>query len=196
MTTSSRAAMIFAVVLTFVLRASHGRAAVSTPADFIRTSCKETLYPELCEKSLSVYAPTVRSPRLLARAAISLTAKRATAASNFVRSMSAQRGKRLSVATDRGSVHDCLETLAESIDGLQRSAREVDLMGRYGSQSFRWHLGNAQTWVSAALTDVNTCLDGLAQDRSAALIRPLFAQQVVRVSRLTSNALALLNRLQ
>ncbi|KAG0473207.1 hypothetical protein HPP92_015064 [Vanilla planifolia] len=173
--------------------------AVASTAEFVRSSCQTTNYPDLCEKYLSAYAPKVRrSPRQLARAALTVTADRTAAASKFVERFSTPRGRPSPSARGArggGAVRDCLETLADSVDRLRRSVREMERMGRYGSQSFRWHLGNVQTWVSAALTDENTCLDSLAQDRSAAAVRPMIRSQVVHVSHLTSNALALINRL-
>ncbi|ONK71647.1 uncharacterized protein A4U43_C04F10880 [Asparagus officinalis] len=55
---------------------------------------------------------------------------------------------------------------------------------------------NAQTWVSAALTDESTCLDSLAQDSSSAHVRGRIRERILKVAQVTSNALALLNRLQ
>lgn len=60
-------------------------------------------------------------------------------------------------------------------------------------QDFVWHMSNVQTWVSPALTDENTCLDGfggrLMDDRVKAAIR----RRIPHVAQITSNALALVN---
>ncbi|KAK8944620.1 hypothetical protein KSP39_PZI007689 [Platanthera zijinensis] len=162
----------------------------AVPFQFIRSSCKVTQYPNLCEKSLYDFKPALqrRSPRQLAHAALTVTAQRAVRVSNFVHQVSAARGSHYG-----GGVRDCVETLGESVDRLRLSVKEMERMGRYRSRSFRWHLSNVQTWVSAAITDQTTCIDSLAEDKSAA--GPQIRSQIVYVNHLASNALALINRL-
>jgi pectinesterase inhibitor-like protein len=55
-------------------------------------------------------------------------------------------------------------------------------------------LSNVQTWVSAALTDANTCLDSISHD-AGPTVRAAVRKRVVYVAQVTSNALALVNRL-
>lgn len=185
------------VLLIFVLLPCFFGLTFSAPAEFIHSSCKVTQYPTLCEKYLSVYPPAVqRSPRQLAKAALLVTANRASAASASIKSISAG-GKYPTEHRSQGggAVRDCVETLNDSVQRLRQSVKEMDRMGGSGSGSFKWHLSNAQTWVSAALTDENTCIDSLSQDKSTAGVRAKIQQQIVGVQQLTSNALALVNRL-
>ncbi|KAK8945733.1 hypothetical protein KSP40_PGU019027 [Platanthera guangdongensis] len=169
----------------------------AVPFQFIRSSCKVTQYPNLCEKSLCDFKPALqrRSPRQLAHAALTVTSQRAVRVSNFVRRVSADAGKSSPARGSHygGGVRDCVETLGESVDRLRLSVKEMERMGRYRSRSFRWHLSNVQTWVSAAITDQTTCIDSLAEDKSAA--GPQIRSQIVYVNHLASNALALINRL-
>lgn len=163
-------------------------------SDFIRLSCRATRYPVVCVRSLAVYAPAVRhSPRQLARAALSVSVARARNASSFISRLSAHAK---SPRAQRGAIRDCLEIVSDSVDRLGQSVKELNRMGRYGSARFRWHLSNVQTWVSAALTDESTCLDSLAQDRKSANVRAQIKEKIVQVAHVTSNALALVNRLQ
>jgi hypothetical protein len=53
-------------------------------------------------------------------------------------------------------------------------------------ETFRWQMSNALTWVSAALTDGDTCLDGN--------VRPDVKKRVTDLARVTSNALYMINR--
>uniref|UniRef100_A0A0A9EBQ9 Pectinesterase inhibitor domain-containing protein n=1 Tax=Arundo donax TaxID=35708 RepID=A0A0A9EBQ9_ARUDO len=93
-----------------------------------------------------------------------------------------------------GPVRDCLENMADSVGHLRDAAAEMGGgMGRAGSPGFKWHLSNVQTWCSAALTDENTCLDGLSLGVDAAT-RAAIRGKVVEVAQVTSNALALANR--
>ena len=192
------------VTFLFICIAAGGKLTAATPtpkshprhsADFIHISCRSTRYPALCEKSLAVYAPAVRhSPRQLAHAALSVSVARVRDASSFVYRLSAR--SKSPRAQGGGAVRDCLETLADSVDRLRQSAKEMERMGRYGSARFNWHLSNVQTWVSAALTDESTCLDSLSEDAKSASVRGPIRERIVSVAQITSNALALVNRLQ
>ena len=170
-------------------------------SDFIRKSCRDTQYPSVCVQSLASYggSPPPRSPRELARAALSVSADRARAASAYVGRLcggggaAARKGARKGTA---GAVRDCLENLADSVGHLRDAAQEMGGagMGRAGSAAFKWHLSNVQTWCSAALTDENTCLDGLAGRGVDAGTRAAIRGRVVEVAQVTSNALALVNK--
>ncbi|KAF8772098.1 hypothetical protein HU200_006091 [Digitaria exilis] len=179
-------------------------AASSSPAasDFIRKSCRDTQYPSVCVQSLASYggSPPPRSPRELARAALSVSADRAHAASAYVGRLcggkaAAKGGK---AASAKGPVRDCLENLADSVGHLRDAAKEMGgagMGGRAGSPAFKWHLSNVQTWCSAALTDENTCLDGLSGHGGVdAATRAAIRSKVVEVAQVTSNALALVNK--
>ncbi|KAM0945550.1 putative pectinesterase [Dioscorea sansibarensis] len=172
----------------------------STSTDFIRTSCNATLYPSLCVHSLSSYAATVsHNPRQLAQAAISVSADRASAASAFISRLSANSSKTLS-SRSAGAVKDCVEMMKDSVDKLRSSVKEMKtILGRVGKREFAWRVSNVQTWVSAALTDQSTCMDGLKsmnnKNNGAVLIRVGINKKVVEVMHTTSNALALVNNM-
>ncbi|CAF1840470.1 BnaC04g20020D [Brassica napus] len=55
-------------------------------------------------------------------------------------------------------------------------------------------MSDVKTWVSAALTNDDTCMDGFGQSAGAkAAVKDLVRGHVIKVSRMTSNALALIN---
>ncbi|KAL6603500.1 hypothetical protein ACP70R_043861 [Stipagrostis hirtigluma subsp. patula] len=189
------------LLLAGVLLALAAAAAAASPAyrnaapatDFIRKSCRATQYPAVCEQSLSSYGGSARSPRELARAALSVSADRARAAAAYVGRLCGGAGAGGGHAR-AGPVRDCLENLADGVGHLRDAAEELGGgMGRAGSPAFKWHLSNVQTWCSAALTDENTCLDGLSRGVDAAT-RAAIRGKVVDVAQVTSNALALVNR--
>ncbi|KAH7692640.1 Pectinesterase protein [Dioscorea alata] len=198
--------LIFIFISTFIFSGElitiSGKPTTTTTntTDFIRTSCNATLYPSLCINSLSSYASTVRhDPRQLAHAAISVSADRASAASAFVSRLSANSSKSLS-SRDAGAVKDCVETMKDSVDKLRNSVKEIEkILGRVGKREFAWCVSNVQTWVSAALTDENTCMDGLKsmnnKNNGAVLVRVGINKKVVEVVHTTSNALALVNHM-
>ncbi|XP_058085859.1 21 kDa protein-like [Magnolia sinica] len=160
--------------------------------DFIKASCSATRYPALCVQSLSVYARAIRkSSKQLAQAALSVSLGRARSASAYVSKMSGAKGMR---PRDHAAMKDCVENMGDSIDRLARSIRELGRTGRARSGSFLWHVSNVQTWVSAALTDENTCMDGFAGPAMSRNVRAAVRRRVVNVAQVTSNALALVNR--
>lgn len=193
---SAAAPLLAAVVLALAAAAAAATAspAKSSPAatDFIRKSCRATQYPSVCMQSLSSYGAggsPPSSPRDLARAALAVSADRARSASAYVGRQCGGPGR-----GGAGPVRDCLENMADSVGHLRDAAQELGgNMGRAGSPGFKWHLSNVQTWCSAALTDENTCLDGLSRGVDAGT-RAAIRGKVVEVAQVTSNALALVNR--
>ncbi|KAL6653217.1 hypothetical protein ACP70R_012142 [Stipagrostis hirtigluma subsp. patula] len=176
-------------------------AAAVTPAaaaQFVRRSCRATQYPRVCESTLLPCAPAVgRSPRRLARAALVVGADRARNCSAYLRGAGGAASSYGGAGSPRGGVaiEDCLELVGDAEDLLRQSAAEMERMGRAGSPRFQWHLGNVQTWASAALTDTSTCLDSLASRAGRGVDKDAVKRRVQAVAQATSNALALVNKL-
>ncbi|KAL4197477.1 hypothetical protein AMTRI_Chr04g188400 [Amborella trichopoda] len=180
------AALFFSLVLTVVLPTITA-VTNDSRSDFIRTSCDTTLYPSLCYDSLSVYSDSIKqSPSQLARAAVSVSLKSTQKASALV--------ARLGHSTrEHGSVRDCAENLADALDQVKRSARELSRLSRAG---FRLQMGNVQTWLSAAITNDDTCMDGFdgSGESDGGGVTAL-SGRVSGAKQVTSNALALVNNL-
>ena len=165
----------------------------TTPADFIKSSCRATHYPALCVQCLMGYASVIRqSERRLAMTALSVSISRTRSCASFVKNMAkTTRGIK---PREHGAVQDCIENMGDSVDRLSQSVREVGRMGEAAGEDFEWHMSNVQTWVSAALTDDNTCLDGFAGGAMNGNVKAAIRGRVVHVAQVTSNALALVNR--
>lgn len=156
-------------------------------SDFIKASCSATRYPALCVQSLSVYASAIQqSPKQMAQTALTVSLARARSTSAFVSKLSRAKGMS---SRDRAAIKDCVDNIGDSVDELVRSVQELGQTGRSGS--FTWHVSNVQTWVSAALTDENTCVDGFV---TKGKVREAVRGRIVNVAQVTSNALALVNR--
>lgn len=91
---------------------------------------------------------------------------------------------------ERSALNDCVEQLSDSVDQLVQTMSELRHL-RPGT--FRWQMSNAETWVSAALTNEDTCLDGF-QDVDGS-VKKAVRRKIDNVARVTSNALCLINRL-
>ncbi|XP_031107487.1 21 kDa protein-like [Ipomoea triloba] len=183
-----------AVVVLSILYIS-GRAestAATVATSFIKTSCKATTYPDLCVTSLAAYGPTIKkSPQQLVQTALSVSLDRAQSTKGFVDKLCKFKGLK---RREYGALKDCLDEMSDSVDRLSKSVRELKNMGRARSQDFQWHISNAQTWISAALTDENTCTDGFAGRALNGKIKASIRARVTNVAQVTSNALALINQ--
>ncbi|KAK3429050.1 hypothetical protein EUGRSUZ_E00464 [Eucalyptus grandis] len=187
---------LFHVLLFFaaLLEPSNSQPATASNTAFIKSSCRSTRYPALCVQCLSGYAASVQQdPRQLARAALQVSLARARAAASHVGRLSRLRG-----ITPRESqaVQDCVQNVGNSVSRLSQAIDELGQMGGQGAagEAFDWHMSNVQTWVSGALTDENTCLDGFARSDMDGSVKNSVRGQVGELAQVVSNALALVDR--
>ncbi|OMO98097.1 Pectinesterase inhibitor [Corchorus olitorius] len=158
--------------------------------DFVKTSCQVTMYPDICYKTLSTYASTIQtSPRELANAALSVSLKAAQSTSNLVMKLSKEHGLKPGEAV---AIADCVDTMGDCVEELQQSMSAMkDLQG----PEFQMKMSNMQTWVSAALTNEDTCMDGIEEKARNGKFKDTIRSNIARVAQLTSNALAFINKL-
>lgn len=166
-------------------------ASASASADFIRTNCDTTLYPELCYHSLAGYANAVQSdPARLARVAVGVSLSRAKRGSLYVANLTHQAD----YSADHraaSALHDCFSMLGDAVDQIRGSLKQM--RGLTGTaEELRFQLSNVQTWMSAALTNEDTCVDGL-DDVEEGPIKADVSDRILKVKEVTSNALSLVN---
>ncbi|KAJ9147764.1 hypothetical protein P3X46_029887 [Hevea brasiliensis] len=160
----------------------------NTNTQYIRTSCSNTTYPRLCYHSLSIYAREIKTnPKLLVNTALSITLKATKSTSRLMKRMSRIHGLK---PREAAAVVDCVEVVGDSVYELQRSIAE---MAHVRGSNFYQVMADVQTWVSAVLTDDDTCMDGFAGDPMNGNVKTLARRHIVKISHLTSNALALIN---
>ncbi|KAF4362994.1 hypothetical protein CsatB_009156 [Cannabis sativa] len=166
--------------------------ATTTTPNFVKWSCSSTTYPRLCIRTLSTYSSNIQnSPHQLALTALNVSLSNAKLAKGFVLKLGKFKGLK---TKEYKAIADCIDEMGESVDRLGESFKELKNMGKYKGQDFMWHMSNVQTWVSASLTDDNTCIDGFAGKSMNGKIKSSVRAQIVNVAQLTSNALALCNR--
>lgn len=160
--------------------------------DFIRTSCGTTLYPDLCYTSLSRYANAIQqNPAQLAKVAIAVSLAKAKHLASFVSNVS----RHADYGTDprtASALHDCFSNFGDAVDEIRGSLKQMHQVGAAGADSFRFQMGNVQTWMSAALTDEDTCTDGFEDVRDGE-VKTEVCHRVAKAKKFTSNALALVN---
>ncbi|XP_022146187.1 pectinesterase inhibitor 6-like [Momordica charantia] len=160
----------------------------SAKENYVREACSVTRHPDLCIQSLSPFSSTAkRSPTKWARAGVAVTITEAKSVARFLGRL--KRSGRMR-GRDRVAVSDCVEVFEAAIDELHRS---LGVLRRLSRRDFEAQIGDLTTWVSAALTDEDTCIDGFEGERGKQV--NLIRNRVVKAGYITSNALALVNKL-
>ncbi|XP_062010748.1 pectinesterase inhibitor 3 [Rosa rugosa] len=160
----------------------------TTSSHLVRTSCQHASYPNLCLHTLS--ASPAQTPRDLAQAAVGVSLSRARKVSAFLSQLSHSSSSSSTPKRQRVAVGDCVEQVSDSVDELSRTLEELHHLHE---ETFRWQMSNAQTWVSAALTNDDTCLDGFQEVDGK--VKADVKKKITNAARVTSNALYMINRL-
>ncbi|XP_076933351.1 pectinesterase inhibitor 3-like [Bidens hawaiensis] len=178
------ATFIFLIILTL---ASFTTTIVTAtpPTDLVQSSCLHATFPKVCIHTFSLYKGPATTPRELAQAAIKVSITRATKASEYLSGLQKEADRR-----EKGALKDCASQIADSVDDLRKTLGELKELKR---GTFKWQMSNAKTWVSAALTNEDTCLDGFKEIEGR--VRSDIKRKVTNVAKVTSNALYLINRL-
>ena len=123
----------------------------------------------------------------MAHAALNITLASAKATSAMMVRVS--RSSRLK-PREVSAMRDCVEELGDTLEELRKSIGE---MGQLSGSNYEVYINDIQTWVSAALTDEYTCLDGFEGDEMNGKVKVLVRGRILIIAHLTSNALALIN---
>ncbi|KAL6640296.1 hypothetical protein ACP70R_022145 [Stipagrostis hirtigluma subsp. patula] len=163
---------------------------------FLRARCGSTQYHLTCYDSLIAYGCAFQtSPVKLARAAADVNAARLRALSAGVKELAARGGV---PAAEAAALRECASTVSTAAGLAKETAAELaklDAAGAAaGKSQVRWAISNAQTWLSAAMTNEATCADGLgaAGPAKSPAARDVVIG-VVSAKEHTSIALALVN---
>lgn len=92
---------------------------------------------------------------------------------------------------EMSAMKDCLEEISDSAYELHISMVE---MGKVRSgPDFLYNMNSIETWVSAALTDDDTCTDGFSDKRMNVEVKTMVRKHVLNIAHLASIALAFVN---
>lgn len=151
----------------------------------MRSLCQSTPYPDSCVDSLKLSISININPSILTSLLQTLTAavSEATALAPLLR---APPGV---VERQRGSLLDCRELHQITIASLKKSA---DLVASAGAAIGRSAISDVRAHLSAALTNKNTCLEGLSTASGPS--KPALVQSWLSAYRHVSNSLSLASR--
>lgn len=164
---------------------------IKTYKSFIKKACNSATYPSDCYKTLSKYAPAIKTdPEKLYRVSLFVTIKAARKTSSSISTL--WRLKGLS-RTEGAIVRDCASTISYAIDEMKQS---LTVMANVQGADHKSELiDKIRTWVAAALTDEGTCTDEFDGQKVSYEVNKNIKKTVLNLSKLTSNCLALLNTL-
>ena len=179
------------IVATFAAKsATAGRSGGGD--NYVRNACSVTKYRNLCIRSLSPFSAAAKdSPSVWARAGVAVTLSDAKAVARYLIKLNRTRGGGGGGRYYRAALSDCTELFENAIDELHKSLGVLRSLTR---RAFGTQMGNLNTWLSAALTDTDTCMDGFESQKRRRGVR-LIRGRVSRTSYIASNALALVNKL-
>ncbi|XP_038876812.1 21 kDa protein-like [Benincasa hispida] len=181
---------IKAILLIILINQSNiAKSQPINDTQFIKTTCQSTPYPSLCLSSLSADAATIHgSYRLMTIAALTVALTRTRSASSVIQSLA-----KSNVLTPREGyvVSDCIEEFGDSIEELKMAIVELK-----DNDKMRFEIEDIRTWVSAALTDDDTCMDGFVGDTMNDSVKESMKKLVVDIVQLTSIALSLVSLLK
>ncbi|KAI3933873.1 hypothetical protein MKX01_028199 [Papaver californicum] len=162
-----------------------------TPQNLVRSSCIHANYPDLCLRTLTSFMGQANTPNDVAKAAVTVSLSRSQKVSDYLTDLSKKRNGGGGSKRENGALTDCIEEMTDSVEQLKKTLSELQHLR---SRTFRWQLSNVQTWVSAALTYEDTCLDGF-KTVDGDINKDEIKKKINNLARITSNALYLINRL-
>ncbi|KAL6996185.1 pectinesterase [Sarracenia purpurea var. burkii] len=161
----------------------------------VESSCSTTLYPDLCYSAIAS-VPGIRNKVLKSQKDVILTSLDLTIAvvkRNYLTVERSMKTRKSLTERQKTALHDCLETIDETLDDLRKA--EDDLNAYAANKSSSQIADHLKTLMSAAMTNQETCLDGFAYVDADRRVRETLLGGQVRGERMCSNALAMIKNL-
>ncbi|XP_071691822.1 pectinesterase inhibitor 9-like [Rutidosis leptorrhynchoides] len=162
---------------------------------YLEAQCHTTLHPDLCVRTLEPYATKndLPSPQKIAQITLTTCLAKARFTKAYVDMIAKELNKTKNLGESQAT-ESCLREINNGVNQITQSVREIRKMGTDGEEKFAWHESNVQSWVSAALTDTTTCMDGISGDEIGSKTKSMIKARFLNVKELASNSLALFNR--
>ncbi|KAF8032629.1 hypothetical protein BT93_D1525 [Corymbia citriodora subsp. variegata] len=179
-------AMLFlsaALALNTSISSSSSSSSTSLPTyhlSSIRFFCSSRPYPDTCFDSLKISISINISPTILTYLLHTLEAAISDAGklSNILQTA----GHGNIVERQRGTIQDCRELHQITVSSLKRSVSRVQ-------DGDPQKLSDARAYLAAALTNKDTCLEGL--DSASGSLKPLLVRSLISTYRQVSNSLSM-----
>ncbi|CAI0541455.1 unnamed protein product [Linum tenue] len=194
--------IVASAVSAALLVAARNRAAAGPdptrhrrPTQAISRACGKTRYPQLCVNSLVEFPGSLTADdQDLVHISFNMTLQRLSRAL-YLSSTAMMASYLPAGGLDRAAYDDCLELLDDSVDALSRSLSAVappegGAGGIGGVGGVSASTTDVATWLSAALTNQDTCAEGLADVKSGP-VKEEMERKLKDLTELISNCLAI-----
>uniref|UniRef100_A0A5B7BVW0 Pectinesterase n=1 Tax=Davidia involucrata TaxID=16924 RepID=A0A5B7BVW0_DAVIN len=149
----------------------------------IRSLCKSTPYPDVCFDSLKLSISINISPNILTYLLQSL--QTALSEAGKLSNLFSNVGGSNIIEKQRGSIQDCKDLHQITVSSLKKSMSRIQ-----SAESQK--LTDARAFLSAALTNKNTCLEGL--DSASGPLKPALVNSLITTYKHVSNSLSILSK--
>lgn len=163
---------------------------------YLEAQCRTSVYRDLCVKTLLPYmvkGKTIPGPQQLAKISLAVCLSKARQTKVYV-DMVVNKYNKTKNHGDIQAVKECSRQINNGVNQITLSVKEFQHMGRDSEENFPLHEDNMQSWVSAALTDIDMCIDGILGGVIGGKEKAILKAKILNVKQLASNSLALLNR--
>lgn len=154
----------------------------------IESVCSVTLYPDVCVSTLLAHPESRKagSSKELATIVVKVTLYELK---NLSASLSYEIGRQpITGQSSQSAVYDCLELFGYSLRQLSDSLGSLE-----SSEWTKQEADNVLTWLSASLTNQDTCIEGVNGNNYGNPLLPDGA--LLKISKLLSNSLAMVNNI-
>ncbi|KAL9463584.1 hypothetical protein AB3S75_001403 [Citrus x aurantiifolia] len=159
----------------------------------LKSSCSSTRYPDLCFSAIAAVpeaSKKVTSQKDVIEMSLNITTT--AVEHNYFGIQKLLKRKNLT-KREKVALHDCLETIDETLDELHKAVE--DLEEYPNKKSLSQHADDLKTLMSAAMTNQETCLDGFSHDDANKHVRDALSDGQVHVEKMCSNALAMIKNM-
>ncbi|CAI9753871.1 unnamed protein product [Fraxinus pennsylvanica] len=162
----------------------------SNSAESLKTVCAVTRFPDSCFSSISsLNKPLTANPLNFFNLSLEATVRGLSNLTSLPKEL-------ISKSNDKpteSALKDCISLFVEAVSQLNRSF-ELMKMGPGEKVLTDMKISDLQTWISAAMTDQDTCLEGIGEMGST--VPNEFKVKVQKSQEYMSNSLAILNNIQ
>ncbi|KAK2450073.1 putative pectinesterase/pectinesterase inhibitor [Trifolium repens] len=177
--------LLFTIIFSLTLPLTTNSSTTTTlnlKLSSLKSLCKTTPYPKLCFNSLKLSISININPNILTYLlqSLQLAISETTKLSNLFHDV----GNTNIVEKQRGSIQDCKELHQSTLTSLKRSLSGI-------RSSNKRKLADARIYLSAAVTNKNTCLEGL--DSASGNLKQVLVDSVINTYKHVSNSLSMLS---
>ena len=151
-------AILSIILVSAIMVSANPQQNETNIAEFIKSSCKVTRYPQLCVTSLSSYAGSLK-PTLsdLVKAAMNVSLVEGRTVSVWAADLEKKGTTTTMSERERAALHDCIQNFNDTVEEIQKSLSDMEQLKR---GNLNPQMNDMQTFMSAALTDQDSCLNG------------------------------------